>query len=145
MCCHLIFIFLIFSLVFLNNRVNSYSLSNHMSVFCHVSFILNLFHLFITSFKLFCFSSDTSYLSISDIHASCAFPFHCLSVSKGMSLKLIIKKSHTLLLTSYIFRISPSYSASSSLVISHIFVKYLRTPVCLAISLVFYFQSSNLS
>ena len=91
------------------------------------------------------FFSDTSHLFISVIHASCAFSLHYLDNPKSISLRLIINKYHALMLSSYIFSRSLSYSASSYLGIFHFFVNYLNIPLCLAIALFFYFHSSNLS
>ena len=110
-----------------------------------MSFILHVFHLFVNSFKLYCFSSDSSYFSMSSIHASCKFSLRCLTIQNIMSPRMIIKKYQTFLFPLYIFRRSASSSSYSSLVISHFFVKKFRIPLCLKIALVLSFHSSNLS
>ena len=110
-----------------------------------MSFILKLLYLLVTSFKPSCFSSDTSYFSIRAFRDSCAFSSHRLTNPKGMSVRLVISKSHASEFPSYIFRLSSSSSASSLSEISHSFVKYIKMLLCLAIALVFYFRSSNLS
>ena len=68
-----------------------------------MSLILKLFHLFVTSFKLSCFSYDTQNFSIKDFYASCEFSSHYLTNLKYMSIKLMIRKSNALEFSSYIF------------------------------------------
>ena len=65
--------------------------------------ILKLFHVLSTSFRLYCFSSDTSYLSMSDFHASCEISLHCLAIPKGIYVSMIISKTQVLLFTSKFF------------------------------------------
>ena len=137
--------FLYFSLIFFNLRFKFYSSLNQISRSKLVSLILQVFHLLVTSFKLSCFSSDTFYLSINALHKSYTFSLHCLTIPKDMSVKLMVRKYHALEFSSYIFILSSSFSASSSVVFSSSFVSYLGMPLCLAISLVFSFQLSNLS
>ena len=137
--------FLYFSLIFFNLRFKFYSSLNQISRSKLVSLILQVFHLLVTSFKLSCFSSDTFYLSINALHKSYTFSLHCLTIPKDMSVKLMVRKYHALEFSSYIFILSSSFSASSSVVFSSSFVSYLGTPLCLAISLVFSFLLSNLS
>ena len=60
-----------------------------------VSLFLNVFHLLVTSFVISCFSFDTSYLSISDIHTSCGLSFHWLTNPKSMYVRLINKHPMT--------------------------------------------------
>ena len=59
MCLHFIFIFLIFALIFLNFKFKLNSSLYHMSGYWLVSLILKFFHLFVTSFRMSCLSSDT--------------------------------------------------------------------------------------
>ena len=134
-----------FALIFLNLRLKLYRSLNQMYGSKLVPLILQLFHPLVTSFKLYCFSSDTSYLSINVFHALCTFSSHCLTIQKGMSIKLMIRKYHALELPSYIFILYSSFTASDSVEISTSFVRYLKIPLCLEISLVFSFHSPNLS
>ena len=103
-----------FALIFLNLRFKLYSSLNQMSGYKLVSLILKLFHLLVTSFKLSCFSYDTSYLSINSFRALCAFSSHCLIRPKGMYINLTIRKSYALEFPSYIFILSSSFPASYS-------------------------------
>ena len=130
-----------FALILLNLRLKIYSSLNPMSRYKLVSLILQLFHLLTTSFKLSCFSSETSYLSINALHASCAFSSHCLTRPKFMSIKNMIRKSYALEFHSYIFVLYSSFSDSSYVGISTYFVWYLRMPLCLEINLVCSFHS----
>ena len=122
-----------FALILQNLRFKLYSSLNQMSGYKILPLILQLFHPSVTSFKIYCFSSGTSYLSINDFHVSCALSLHCLIIPKGMSVKLMIRKSHALDFPSYIFILSSSFSASSSVGISTYFLSYLRMPLCLDI------------
>ena len=59
------------SLILLDFKFKLYSSLNHISGSWLVSLILKFAHFLVTSFRLFCFSSDTSYFSMSVLHASC--------------------------------------------------------------------------
>ena len=134
-----------FSLIFLNFRFKFYGSLNQMYGYNLVSLIFQLFRLLVTSFKLSCFSYDTSYLSINAFHASCAFSSRFLTIKKGVSVKLMIGKYQALSFPLYIFIFSSSFSASSYVGISTSFFGYLGIILRLEISLVFYFHYSNLS
>ena len=71
-----------------------------MSGYWPVSLILHVLHLFVTSFLISCFSSDTSYFSISDFHASCELSLHFLATPKDMSVRLTIRKYQAFLFPS---------------------------------------------
>ena len=103
-----------------------------------------IFRQFVTSLKLSYFSSDTSYLSIRVLQASCTFSSHFLTKPKGISVRLIIKKSQALGFSSQIFNLSSSFFESSSLGISHYFVIYFKIPLCIKIALFFSFHSTIL-
>ena len=122
-----------------------YSLLNQTPVSLIMSLIMHIFHLLVNSFRISCFTFDTSYLSIHLIQVSCAFSLNCFMNSEGMLLMLSIIKSHCLLFPSYIFRKSSSSSYFSFLGNFHYLVRYFRVPLCLATSLVVSFCFSILS
>ena len=130
-------------MVFLKLRFKLKNSLNQISRYWLVKWTLKLFPLYVTSFKLSCFSSDTSYLSIRAFQASCQFSSHWMINLKGMSASLVIRKSHALEFSSYILRLSFFVSEPSSFGISRSFVRYCRMPLFLAIDLVFYFTNKN--
>ena len=88
MCLKFVFIFSYFALIFLNLRFKLYISLNQIYGYILVSLILQLFHIFFTSFKLSCFSSDTSYFLIKALHESCTFSSHYLIIPKVISIFL---------------------------------------------------------
>ena len=135
----------IFITIFLKSKLILHVLLNQMYGYCLVPLILYLFRILVTSFRFSCSPSNTFYLSIMDIQASCACMLHFLSNTWGMLIRMIIRNYHSLLLPLYVFIISVSCSPSSSVVTYHSFIQYFVILLCLAIALVFSFHLSNLS
>ena len=76
-------------------------------------------------------------MSSNAFHASCEFSSHLLTRPKGVSFKLMIRKSHALDFPSYIFILSSSFYDYCSVGTSTSFVRYLRVPWCLEVALDF--------
>ena len=140
---HLILLFIILSLILFNLGFKFYSSLNHMSGYLLVSLILYLFHMLVTLFRIFFFLTLHIYLLVSSVlhvHSHCtAFPnqkvCHLVWLSRNPMPWCCIHISSV-----DIFHLLPLFFK-----IFQFFVNYLNIPLCLAIALLFYFHSSNLS